>query len=266
MKAKGIPKRGEAHPGIAGVYADTVEAKALPESTDAFLVTVNYVSPSKNNGAPSSKWTLTTGAVVQQTQTNYLGVLDKQGNKIVLPRIPYVWQEGDNPNKPAGKRDFGIGTLEIYVPILSWRMTRVEKANPMGKSKIYTGKINAQRWQGEAPHTWLCSRIEGTTNDQGLTYQVNYEFMFREGTWDADLAFVDPDTGKPPPGVQQEMKTKASAGEPPVDKLPQNAVRDGVVQKDNGIIYGVRALPEIDFTPLNLEGAPPQPSVGFVGL
>ena len=63
---------------------------------------------------------------------------------------------------------------------------------------------------------WLCAGINATTNDNGLTYDVSYTFMFRNplwvwvavslggkgytlfGGWTPTAIFIDPTTGRPP--------------------------------------------------------------------
>jgi hypothetical protein len=56
-------------------------------------------------------------------------------------------------------------------------------------------------------HCWLCTGINATTNDSGVTYDVTYTFVFRDpiqegtshiGGWNAEVVFVDPATGRPP--------------------------------------------------------------------
>ena len=250
---EGIPVYRQPHPGIASIFAEEIDGQLVAGDIDSVIVTVNYKSPDKNKGgAADDKWTIQTGAVVQTIQTNYLAEYLDPAKKTrkPFPSVKYVWQDADglgpDQRKRAGTQTTGTGLVEINVPVLSWRMTRREESSPKAKSLAYTGKVNNTAWNDSPPRTWLCTRLDGQSDDQGKTYVVNYEFLYREETWDADVVFIDPETGKPPPGVGTGQNNNGKDNE-------------------NGILRAQPVYFAADFKELNLEGEPPKPAIGFTG-
>ncbi|GAF85995.1 unnamed protein product, partial [marine sediment metagenome] len=51
--------------------------------------------------------------------------------------------------------------------------------------------------------TWLCSRIDSTSRDMGLSWGVTYEFIYNRETWDPWVYYVDKTTGQPPTGLTE---------------------------------------------------------------
>ena len=62
---------------------------------------------------------------------------------------------------------------------------------------------------GDPDRTWLCTRIDGQSQDGGVSFVVTYEFQIRRGPylseatpptyqgWDAVVVYIDPETDKP---------------------------------------------------------------------
>lgn len=238
LTAYGIPRPTEPHPTIAGIYCETVDIDAIPETTDAFVVVATYVSPDPSRGSESDKWEIETGASTETQQCNFLAEYDENKKRKLLPPIEYTWTEkdGGGPGRVPGVKTQGVGAIDILVPVVTWRCTRRERESPRGRSKRFVGKVNDSNWNGEPPRTWLCTRIDGRSDDGGKTYITTYEFAFKEDTWDVDLVFTDQETGKPP----------VDADNP----------------KGNGVLRGLKVYFEENFAALQLEGEPPA-ALGF---
>lgn len=66
---------------------------------------------------------------------------------------------------------------------------------------FYSGKVNSQTYTiGQivgAPRTWK-AKFRASSNDGGFTYDAQMTFQYRSEGWDKVVAFLAPDTGKPP--------------------------------------------------------------------
>lgn len=98
------------------------------------------------------------------------------------------------------------GTISVPNAQSSFRFTRTQQTGQPGViSKTYVNRVNSTAWMGGNPGEWLCTNIafdlvdDSTTPD---TYQLTYEFQFKEGGWQPKIVYIDPDTGQPPPNLQ----------------------------------------------------------------
>jgi hypothetical protein len=91
-----------------------------------------------------------------------------------------------------------------------------------GSSRMYRGHTNATLFLDDVAGTWFCTKMDGYSDDGGVTYNVTYEFQRREGTtfnydqlvygadsptivpqtvaiegWDTLAVYTDPKTGEP---------------------------------------------------------------------
>ena len=95
----------------------------------------------------------------------------------------------------------------IATPV--YTATRTESESPFALSKLFVGRVNASTFLGEPAETWLCTAIEGVSEDGGVTWTVTYEFEYRSDTWRAEVVFIDEKTNRPVSGltVGVELKT-----------------------------------------------------------
>ena len=100
------------------------------------------------------------------------------------------------PSSPGRTINQGAD-VELSIPQLVLTETRKESSTPANTARAFVGKVNQFACFGGAARTWLCTRIEGTTNDRGASYEVTYEFQYNEQTWDAVVVFRDPNTQRP---------------------------------------------------------------------
>ena len=68
---------------------------------------------------------------------------------------------------------------------------------------LMEGKINAVAYPvGYIPgeiHCVMCEKVDGTSRDGGITFDMTVLFHYRSRTWDTTCTFIDPTTGQPPP-------------------------------------------------------------------
>lgn len=93
------------------------------------------------------------------------------------------------------------GEVDVQIPQLVLQTDRIEKFSPKAKAKEFVGTVNSNIIGTDLPRTWLCTSIQGRTDNDGESYNVTYEFQFNPETWDAIVVFIDKETGNPPPGL-----------------------------------------------------------------
>lgn len=160
-----------------------------------------------------------TSAAMEQTN------LDADGTPI---SVQYTYPEG---HEKEGQTEITGGMVNKLIPEMAIEISRTEWGPTYGwpagydisaiittRKFKYEGKINSTTWYpvpGTAsipvnmqfPGSWLCTGINATTNDTGVTYDVTYTFAFREiqsistnkRGWDTTVVFIDPSTGRPVP-------------------------------------------------------------------
>ncbi len=197
-----VPNRGDPHEKIPGLFVDTVHIRA--QSPSQFFATVRYVSSEVFDGGveipdESAVPTLEVGTTVTQTTTER----DRNGAPIEV----FVNRMVNNEPVP----DHQGGTVAWSQPQTVVRFRRAEPGSPGGKARFYVGTVNNASVFGDPRWFWLCTRIDGTTVNKGLSYEVVYEFQRNEGSefdpeqpgvrsgWQPLVIYTDPKTGKPIP-------------------------------------------------------------------
>lgn len=108
----------------------------------------------------------------------------------------------------------GVGEVAVARPRGTISYTRKESSRPLDKAIKFTGFTNSTPWPPNTfhndPEKWMCTGIEGGTDDGGETYTVTYEFMFKEEGHHQTVVFVDPVTGWTP--------TAREVTDPPTNK------------------------------------------------
>jgi len=211
----GIPQYGDLYSvetGTPFMYALEITCQPENEQNTIFTVTVNYGVPDFSQKPPSedaNDSTIQVGSSVSSSKTQK----DKDGNQIVVAL--------------SGQPD-QVGDVDIQIPETVLVFERKESSSPFAKSKTNVGFVNsASLGSGAyAARTLLCLGIDGTSTDDGETWQVTYRFQYRPDTWDALIVYIDPETDRPHDDINL-----ASAGA-------------GWVSK--------RIYPEVDFSTLSL--------------
>jgi len=213
------PVSGEQWP----IVLDQLDFSTLSQDTQE----VGIIWRSRRNGPMRVQFS--TGAVMEQTNMTY------GGSPIVLK-----YKYPNDPNLYGDKADQEEATgvmMDKLIPERTVELTRTEWGPTYGynpgynvirlideKKHKYEGHTNLTNWSpipGLPPRPainiecWLCTGINATTNDGGLTYDVSYSFVFRDpipvtaqvnesqttthvGGWVAEALFIDPGTGRPP--------------------------------------------------------------------
>jgi len=194
-----VPVYGEAHPTVSGLVCSSVEVEAVSQSQARVVATYGLLSTSV---VPDEKQPaqISVGSSVQSVSTNK----DVNGEVLLVEHI----FESETDGETSLDYQAQTGEVELQVPQTVVRFSRRENRHPLYKSIAYTNKLNANGFLGDPPGYWMCTRIEGHSDDGGLTYQVEYEFQRNENGWKAEVVFIDPETNAPPPDVKQGFGLK----------------------------------------------------------
>jgi len=193
VRAAGVPRYGDPHPSIPHLRV-VQRSAAFEGGNDRVVVTLTYRVPQANEAPPSDPTGNTQPGIVRVGSTIQGAITQKDvyGEAIM---VRHVFPD-DHEEFPG--RDITQGAdVELSIPQLVLTETRRESATPANTARAYVGKVNQFACFGGAARTWLCTRIEGTTNDRGASYEVTYEFQYNEQTWDAVVVFRDPNTQRP---------------------------------------------------------------------
>lgn len=168
---------------FSAIYALDISCEPISDQPNIFLVTVNYGRPDpeqKIPGTASADSLLQVGSSVSSSKTQ----VDKDGTQLAVALTG---------------QDTQVGEADIQVPETVLLFERKESTNPAANSLTYTGAVNSVALgSGDyAIRTLLCLGIEGSSTDDGETWQVTYRFQYRSNTWDATLIYIDPETDRP---------------------------------------------------------------------
>ena len=184
-----IPKLGDTHPDEPSVIVK--EVNIISVSSDTVEIAVKYAAP--DVFLPSSTSVIIeVGSTLSQVDTN----LDVNGN-ILQTQYTYPVDYKETPEF-AGKTINHAGMVARLIPEPTLQLTILEFESPLVKSSIYVGKINSQTFEDGAPGTWMCTGIQGNSQDSGFTYTVTYSFQLRPDGWGQEVVFISSDTGEPP--------------------------------------------------------------------
>jgi hypothetical protein len=233
-----VPPRGQFHPTIPGLALSTRRCAPIQNSPSQCMVTLVYEQINWRLIADESKpGECTIGGTVQSISTN----VDYFGNPIV------VFYNSVDPTTNATTVKYQSGTINVNMPQLICRMSRKEPQNPLQKAKQFLNKFNSAPFLGDDPQMWLCTRIEGTTQDGGETFLVNYEFQLNPGGWLATAVYQDPTNGGQVP-ADADINIIVN----PIN-IPTMSIQPSPYTSGNGvaqfIVYG-----GADFNALNLIG------------
>ena len=212
LAAVGIPAYGEVHPYAFSSYVSARNVETV--SPDACQITITFAPITGTSGSIPSE----TSPVVLEIGTALVQTTTELDNADAQMDVSHTYLTGDK----AGLTDLQGGTVDIQVPQMVARCSRLEPGSPKAKSLTYTGKVNSITWNGDPPRTWLCMPIVGRTSGLSQPYEVTYEFMYREQTWDALVAYIDPDTGQRPPNLVPTEGLKTFEVYPEIDFTPLN--------------------------------------------
>lgn len=185
LGAAGIPRLGDEHSIISGIGATSVVATGIEGGI--VEVRAEYGVP-ELTASVSNPPVHRVGGRIQTTTTT------KSYNGLDLTAIHF----------PGGVAPLvtRIVEVEIGIPQVVFSFERDEPESPGDKARNFVGKVNSVPIFNDGPRKWLCTAIEGISNDNGLTWHVSYEFerSHRSIGWDVKVFVIDRDTGDPLPG------------------------------------------------------------------
>jgi len=180
-----IPRYGDAHPAVYGLYVIALEAEPIQNSRTTARVTVTYGSP-ELGPVPNAVQITITGSTARK-----LTSLNPDGSSMI---VKYT--------DPSGN----VLQDRLQVPILSpntiLQFTRLEPTSPLRVSTKFRRCVNSTSWQGGDAKTWLCRSIDGQSQANLSRYEVRYVFEYDPDGWSHLEYFVDRYSGKIPDDVQ----------------------------------------------------------------
>lgn len=223
-----VPKYGDAHPIIPGITVKNIECVGNDATLDVCDLEITWGAPEFGLLPPESgDPEVEVGGSVTIAQTS----IDVNGNAIIIPKWDDPFFVGppapgeDPPQLPAQG-----GSVEYSQPMSVRRLRRRENISALDladRADFYVGRVNGAVWANRNPRTMLCTMINGRSIDGGTTFVVEYGFQFNRDTWDATIAYVDPNTGQVHGGIGSRTSGK-------------------------GVLTGIRVQYEADFNVLNL--------------
>ena len=181
-----IPRYGEPHPGVAGLFVSHVQADPVKNSRTAARVVVRYASPEAQS-VPNVVRIAITG-----TARSKLRSTDPRDGSPLL--VKYT--------DPNGNVLQEFLQLPVLSPNTVLEFTRQELRSPLRLSTRFRRTVNASPWQGGDAKTWLCRAIDATSLDNLTRYEVKYAFEYDPDGWERLEYWADPSTGKIPDDVQ----------------------------------------------------------------
>lgn len=196
LREAGLPQYGDRHASDATISVDSMAATPASGDPEKILVAVTYRRPTVDSSDIGGGDDSTDGddpgvLEVWSTGTQQQTQFDHRGVQIFTT---HAYTSGER----AGQTVTQGGTVEVYIPQVGIRLTRVERSNPLPAAGQMVGRINAASWNGYPRHAVLCVGVDGRTSDGGQTYEVTYTFAVDQDGWNARLIYVDPDTGEVP--------------------------------------------------------------------
>lgn len=218
-RAIGVPRYGSYYPPIEGLPVSRISAAFFAGSTDTARVVVEYsyatggdqhfanIDAVRDERKPQLE--IVSSSQTTQTQLAFMQfppMVEPAWVPIQLKYIPMLLpgQVGPIDQTPQ----YQGGSVEYQLPMMTFRFMRREPADAYvgDTARRFVGTINkdvifadVQGAGGDLPHYWLCTRVEGTSDDAGKTYNTVYEFQYHPDSWDPWIIFTDPATGKPVP-------------------------------------------------------------------
>jgi len=122
--------------------------------------------------------------------------------------------ELDGPfGKPIQVRDAAgqqqTGTISIFEPVTEITYEQIRRSsNPKALSSLYTGKLNSATWNDGVQGTWMCTGINfdfESGHIPPLKWNFEFSFRFKRRGHDPEVIFIDPVSGRPPPGLQANV-------------------------------------------------------------
>lgn len=165
IRDSNIPAYGDAHPNIPDIQV--VHKSARPIDMETFHVLVTY-QQTDSLDVVGGRETIEVGSTpsTRQTSRDYRGLqLTKQ----------VVIEDVDDEGNVTTRTETRVAEIEEEVALVTYIVRRREYENPARNAMYYTNSVSGN---------WKCSRIFGSSDDGGVTYNVTYELIYNPNGWD----------------------------------------------------------------------------------
>ena len=203
LLAEGAITINTPHPYKATAYLTDFEPMAI--TADAIKIRLVYKE------YPFRERVIRIGAVISQVVTNR-GFLvneatDKPAATLTDMQVKYTYpadyKAGDDTSYANQTYQTGVEALK-FAPdrtIVVTRQEIVTSQDVNDKAADFVGRIGSSGWllaPTDPAGVWLCTGIEGISNDNGLSYVITYSFHHRADYWEQTVIYLDPHNGRPP--------------------------------------------------------------------
>lgn len=220
-----IPRIGDGHPVVPGI---SVLSRAVEPVDDTIMrISVEYGVPDTNEQqayeigqAPGPEGTISVSAAVSSEETQF----DIAGRPL---KVAYTGKLTDDDGNPVEvKNEEQVATVEIQRPEMIVNFTRKERGSPLFFAVEAVGKVNLTDLGIYRRGTLLLTRIDADSDDNGITFNVTYEFQYRPPGWAVTIVYTDPQTDRPPVDVDKGALGDGSFGLVSGNGLAQYEVYD----------------------------------------
>lgn len=192
----GVPQPGDTHPTETGLIVRNRAPRTLGPLT--VQLDIRYAVPGGGGfqPPPGDQFVLAITSAVEQIET--------QRNRLAQP-----------DGSPAGSQitvtHNGIEQGGEITPFQAREVIRlqhaIQSADPRAITQFLTNAVNSGPFFFDVvapPRTWLITEVAATLEDRSSTpptYLINYELRKNVDGHDPVIVFIDPETGRPPPGL-----------------------------------------------------------------
>jgi hypothetical protein len=205
---KTIPPYSQPHLTIPGYWVVNLEAYPMGDEQSPNLsgVWVKVTYGTSNRGAPAVTIRIT-GSNGRKTIARWPSG-PQRGKAILVGYAPagasFAAQLSPKKTAPDGYYYSLVGA-EVLSPNTILEFDRRETRSPLLKSQQFRRRTNSSAWQGGAPGTWLCRKLDGIattlTGFQAGFYDCSYAFEWDPEGWTEYGLFVDQNTGQHPQDI-----------------------------------------------------------------
>lgn len=194
----GIPQMGDFHKAVEGAFVGRVGLDHLPSSPTQARVRVEwgffadeeddpFFNAPDDNAVPQ----LEVSSVLVPKTTNF----DVHGVSILLEHSIII-EDPETGTSTEKKLPPQVAAVEYLAPEDFVIYRRREVHDPRPRSRLFKGHVNDRTVFTDGPRMWLCTQLDGVTDDRGASWNVTYAFQRNIDTWQARVIYRDPATGE----------------------------------------------------------------------
>jgi len=185
LLTSGVPRVGDPHPTIYYCYVEEVSVE--PESSTIVRVRVVYKNPSPRVGV--------SGKTIEYNSSRSSKTTDKDKDDNVLT-VTY--------NSESHRH----GSIDVPNTERSIIVTFITTDDPESDIDTFDGTVNSGSWHGRDARCWFCVASARSSNN-GVTWEVRYEFYLNRMTWDRLLEYYDKEGKIPDDATETNGRTFA---------------------------------------------------------